>query len=86
MSEQEMKKPVVIYTKDNCMQCNLTKKEMDRLGVSYELVNMSHDEEGLELVKAMGYKQAPVVVAGDDNHWGGFIPRRIKELAAEQNA
>ena len=29
---------------------------------------------------ALGYLQAPVVVAGD-SHWSGFRPDRIKELA-----
>lgn len=30
---------------------------------------------------ALGYLQAPVVVAGND-HWSGFRPDRIKALAA----
>lgn len=30
---------------------------------------------------ALGYLQAPVIVAGDE-HWSGFRPDRIKTLSA----
>jgi glutaredoxin-like protein NrdH len=42
---------------------------------------MSQDETALELVKALGYQAAPVVIAGDD-HWSGFRPDMIAKLAA----
>lgn len=30
----------------------------------------------------LGYSQAPVVVIDDHDHWSGFQPTRIRELAA----
>lgn len=32
-----------------------------------------------DYVMALGYLQAPVVVAGEE-HWSGFRPERIKDL------
>jgi glutaredoxin-like protein NrdH len=32
---------------------------------------------------ALGYLQAPVVIAGDE-HWAGFRPDRIKALSNEE--
>ena len=36
--------------------------------------------EARDYVMALGYLQAPVVVAGNE-HWSGFRPDRIKALA-----
>src|SRR5699024_9476042 len=68
---------VTVYTKPACVQCNATYKALDKAGVEYEVVDISVDEAALEYVMALGYLQAPVVVAGED-HWSGFRPDRIK--------
>lgn len=49
-------------------------------GIAYEKVDITVDPEARDYVIALGYLQAPVVVAGDD-HWSGFRPDRIKGLA-----
>ncbi len=70
---------VTVYTKPACVQCNATYKALDKLGVAYESVDISLDQEARDYVMALGYLQAPVVVAGGD-HWSGFRPDRIKSL------
>ncbi|TRW81489.1 glutaredoxin-like protein NrdH [Mycolicibacterium sp. 018/SC-01/001] len=72
---------VTVYTKPACVQCNATYKALDKAGVVYEVVDISVDAEARDYVMALGYLQAPVVVAGND-HWSGFRPDRIKALAA----
>ena len=72
---------IVVYTKPECVQCNATYKALDKLGLSYSVVDVSLDEQARKYVLALGYLQAPVVVAGDE-HWSGFRPERIKALAA----
>ena len=72
---------VTVYTKPACVQCNATYKALDKLGVEYDIVDISLDAEARDYVMALGYLQAPVVVAGDD-HWSGFRPDRIKALGA----
>ncbi|ORC22088.1 MULTISPECIES: glutaredoxin-like protein NrdH [Rothia] len=72
---------VTVYTKPACVQCNMTYRALDKLGVEYSTVDITKDPEALELIKSMGYLQAPVVIAGED-HWSGFQPDKINSLAA----
>lgn len=76
---------ITVYTKPACVQCNATKRALDKAGVSYTVVDMSQDAEALEAVKAMGYLQAPVVTAGSRS-WSGYRPDEIKALVATVNA
>ena len=73
------KMTVTVYTKPACVQCNATYKALDKQGVAYAKVDISLDSEARDYVMALGYLQAPVVVAGND-HWSGFRPDRIKML------
>ena len=68
---------ITVYTKPNCVQCTATFKSLDKAGITFAKVDMSVDGEARDYVMALGYLQAPVVVAGDD-HWSGFRPERIK--------
>ena len=72
---------IIIYTKDNCVQCNATKNAMDRHGIAYQLINLDSEPEAIDHLKALGYRQVPVVVAGDD-HWAGFRPDKLGQLVA----
>lgn len=73
---------ITVYTKPACVQCNATKKALDRAGLDYELVDVSVDTEARDYIMALGYLQAPVV-AVDGDHWSGFRPERISALAAK---
>src|SRR3954463_211693 len=74
------KMSVTVYTKPACVQCNATYKALDKAGVEYDVIDISVDPEARDYVMALGYLQAPVVVAGTE-HWSGFRPDRIKTLA-----
>ena len=70
---------ITVYTKPACVQCNMTYKALDKAGLYYEVVDISEDAEARDYVMALGYLQAPVVVA-EGEHWSGFRPDRIKAL------
>ena len=72
---------ITVYTKPSCVQCNATYRALDAKGIEYEILDLSEDPTALEQVKALGYMQAPVVIAGDE-HWSGFQPDKINALAA----
>ena len=72
---------VTVYTKPACVQCNMTYRALDKLGVQYNTVDITEDPAALELIKSMGYLQAPVVIACE-NHWSGFQPDKINALAS----
>lgn len=71
---------ITVYTKPSCVQCTATYRALDRKGIEYNVLDLSQDETALEAVKELGYLQAPVVVTEED-HWSGFRPDKIDELA-----
>ena len=72
---------ITVYSKSHCPQCDATYCALDKQGVSYEKIDVTQDAESLAFIRGLGYRQAPVVVAGED-HWSGFRPDRIKAVAA----
>lgn len=76
---------ITVYTKPACVQCHTTYKALDKQGLTYNVVDITEDPAARDYVMALGYLQAPVVVAGDD-HWSGFRPDRIKALAGAVSA
>jgi glutaredoxin-like protein NrdH len=73
---------VTVYTKPACVQCNAAFRALDKAGIPYEKVDVSVDAEAHDYVMSLGYLQAPVVCAGPNNHFSGFRPDRIEQLAA----
>jgi glutaredoxin-like protein NrdH len=73
--------PVTVYTNPNCIQCDMTKKRLDQKGIAYNTIDLSQDEDSLAMVLDMGYRSAPVVIAGDES-WSGFKPDLIDLLAS----
>ncbi|MCK1801456.1 MULTISPECIES: glutaredoxin-like protein NrdH [unclassified Brevibacterium] len=76
---------ITVYTKPACVQCNATYRALDSKGIEYRSVDLSTDPNALDVVKAMGYMQAPVVVT-DNDHWSGFRPDKIAAISSGQGA
>jgi glutaredoxin-like protein NrdH len=72
---------ITVYTKPSCVQCNATYRALDKKGIEYDIFDLSVDEKALDTVKSLGYLQAPVVIT-DNDHWSGFRPDKIDELAS----
>ena len=71
---------ITVYSKPACVQCTATTRALDMRGIAYDVVDLSEDEDAMQTVAELGYRQAPVVVAGDA-HWAGFRPDMIGRLA-----
>lgn len=71
---------VTVYTKKNCPQCIMTKQYMDTLGIQYQTIDVSENEESREYVKSLGFQTLPVVVAESGEAWFGFRPENIDLL------
>jgi glutaredoxin-like protein NrdH len=76
---------VEILALRRCVQCDATTRAMDRKGIPYTVTYMDGDPAARERAQALGYLQAPVVIAGDV-HWSGFRPDEISKLAARVGA
>ncbi|QTE29321.1 glutaredoxin-like protein NrdH [Pengzhenrongella sicca] len=71
---------VTVFSKPSCVQCDATYRALDKHGVVYTSVDITEDAAALEMVRDLGYLQAPVVIAGSE-HWSGYRPDRISSLA-----
>ena len=70
---------IIVYSKPACVQCTATTRALDARGMSYDVIDLTQDAAAMERVTALGYRQAPVVIAGDA-HWAGFRPDMIGRL------
>lgn len=73
---------IIIYTRNDCVQCHATKRAMESRGVAFEMVNIDQQPEAADILRAQGFRQLPVVVAGETS-WSGFRPDMINRLAAQ---
>ena len=65
---------ITLFSKNNCMQCKMTKKFLEKEGADFEEINI--DEQP---VKSLGFTAAPVIEAGDIV-FSGFQPAKLKEI------
>ena len=75
-----METMVTVYSTPACVQCTATTRALEARGLAYQLIDLTEDDSAMELVTSLGYRQAPVVVAGEA-HWAGFRPDMIGALA-----
>ncbi|MBW3079055.1 glutaredoxin family protein [Bifidobacterium simiiventris] len=71
---------VTVFTKPRCPQCDATKRQLTKLGIPFETVDLSENPSTLEQLQRAGFKQAPVVIA-PDHSWTGYRPDLIRTLA-----
>ena len=71
----------IIYTTSDCRNCTRTKQFFASRGITYREIDASEGTEAHELLKAMGERQVPVVIAGD-LRWSGLRPDMIVRFAA----
>ena len=71
---------IKVYSKPNCMQCDYTKKHLDRMGLEYQSVDVAEDQQALDEVQRMGFHGLPVVVADGVAPWVGYRPDELDKL------
>lgn len=70
-----------VYVKPSCVQCDMTKRYLNKIGVEYNTVDITKDAEALDKILDMGFQAAPVVITENDS-WAGFQPDKLDGLAA----
>lgn len=71
---------VTVYTREGCVQCNATTRDLDKAGIEYALIDVTHDEPAADALRAEGHQQLPVVVTENET-WTGYRPDKIKAYA-----
>lgn len=75
---------VTVYTKPNCPNCEKTKRDMDILGIEYDVVDITVDTRSGNLLVVLGYKSLPIVRAAGTS-WQGYDQEKIKALVNYAN-
>lgn len=70
---------ILIYTRNDCVQCHATKRAMESRGLRFELINIDEQPHAADELRAQGFRQLPVVVT-DETSWSGFRPDMINRL------
>ena len=72
---------VTVYTKQNCKQCDYTKRDLEQLGVEFTSVDIGGDDELINLLKSKGWSALPLVTVDGEIKWSGYDPEEIIILA-----
>ena len=54
-----MKHQLTIYTKNNCMYCDIMKSKLDQWGYEYNVVNIQEDNVAKNYILSKGHKVVP---------------------------
>lgn len=76
---------LTVYSKPNCMQCEMTKIWLNQNKIPFETVDTKANPEALELLSHYGWQALPVVAIDDEisdnsKSWSGFQIDKLEEL------
>lgn len=78
-----------VYSRDNCAQCHMTMKALDKAGVPYTVHDATDPISTAYIRDELGHASAPVVTIqgegaadGEFQDWSGFRPEQIKSVAS----
>ena len=71
---------ITIYTKNDCVQCKMTKRFLKEHNINFEEKNINSDPDAISYLKSLGYKSVPVVFPKDQNPIVGFRPDQLRGL------
>ena len=73
---------VIVYTKNNCIQCIMTKQELTKHGVTFKEINVEERPSAMDELIERNLRSMPVVVVDGDwgKAFGGFQPDRLEGL------
>lgn len=72
---------VTVYSLPNCVQCDTTKRFLNKNLIEYNEIDLSQDSEAYEKIKGWGFTQAPVVEY-DKKAWSGFRMDMLSQISA----
>lgn len=76
---------ITVYSKPNCMQCEMTKIWLTQNKIPFEVVDIEANPGAFELIKHYGYSSLPVVAIDDElsdesKTWSGFQIEKLEAL------
>ena len=71
---------ITVYSKPNCMQCEMSKRYLKDKGIEFKEINVFEDADSLEMLRSAGLTQMPVVMADGYDPITGFRPNELVKL------
>lgn len=69
----------IIYSTKNCSRCMIAKRFMTDRGIPFTEKYVDQDEEAMNLLKSLGFKQVPIIQT--ETEWiEGFNPVKLGAL------
>lgn len=75
-------KDLEVNSLPDCYQCGMSYVKLIQLGIDFIINNLDRDVESHRKVEALKYTGVPVTITPEGDHWKGFIPSNIDDLAA----
>ncbi|CUS26746.1 Glutaredoxin-like protein NrdH [Paucilactobacillus oligofermentans DSM 15707 = LMG 22743] len=72
---------VTLFSKNNCMQCKMTKRFLAEHNVEFIEHNIDEQPEFIDSLKAEGFQATPVIKLGNGDSFTGFRPDVLSQLA-----
>jgi len=79
--EEVARMKVTIYSKNNCMQCKMTKRFLSEHNVEFEERNINQNPEYVTYLKEKGFQAVPVIEAPGHPAFYGFRPDQLTQIA-----
>ena len=76
-------KNVIVYSKPNCVQCDMTKRALTKMNVEFETEDLTapKNAEKMQEFIAKGLRSAPITVI-DGEYISGFDPIALQKALA----
>ncbi|WP_122645576.1 glutaredoxin-like protein NrdH [Enterococcus mediterraneensis] len=72
---------ITVFSKNNCMQCKMTKRFLNDNNITFREVNIDEQPEAISQLKEQGFQTVPVVTT-DSQTIIGFRPDQLRQLAS----
>ncbi|GBG95508.1 glutaredoxin [Ligilactobacillus salitolerans] len=72
-----------LYTKNNCIQCKMTKKFLNEHQIEFAEKNINERPEYIDYLKDKGFRSVPVLENNAEPIVNGFRPDLLKKLIAQ---
>ena len=72
---------ITLYSKNNCMQCKMTKRFLAEHQIPFNEINIDDQPEAVENLKAAGFRSVPVLTTTDSSIVG-FRPEELRQLVS----
>ena len=70
---------IIVYSKPNCVRCEMVKRYLTDKGVPFGVVDVFEDAEALAMLRDKGFSQMPVVDVNGEFHTG-FRPDVLSKV------